>query len=187
AKFGGANSSSIELGVKTRKVKRSYSQKSEDCSRRPIENQRPNRAAGWPRNDVPRSAKTYHPLSRPKSTGRSPHDPGNMSRGRPPPHATPHDRAARAGKQSLAAAQPMYRAESVRPGSIVPSGRRFIGQFHPSDHTADTKIRPRPFRLEPHDPTVRPTVPTDRPNAAVDPKPFLKPNPHNSSPKPAPT
>ncbi|CAA7020276.1 unnamed protein product [Microthlaspi erraticum] len=37
------------------------------------------------------------------------------------------------------------------------------------------------------DPTVRPIVPTDRPNAAVDPKPFLKPNPHNSSPKPAPT
>ncbi|CAA7038411.1 unnamed protein product [Microthlaspi erraticum] len=33
-----------------------------------------------------------------------------------------------------------------------------------------------------HDPIVRPTVPTDRPNAAVDPKPFLKPNPPNSSP-----
>ncbi|CAA7022540.1 unnamed protein product, partial [Microthlaspi erraticum] len=38
-----------------------------------------------------------------------------------------------------------------------------------------------------HDPIIRPTVPHDRPNAAVDPKPFLKPNPHNSSPKPAPT
>ncbi|CAA7028525.1 unnamed protein product [Microthlaspi erraticum] len=33
----------------------------------------------------------------------------------------------------------------------------------------------------------RPIVPTDRPNVAVDPKPFLKPNSHNSSPKPAPT
>ncbi|CAA7051089.1 unnamed protein product [Microthlaspi erraticum] len=47
-------------------------------------------------------------------------------------------------------------------------------------------IRPRPFRLgqRPDCPADRPD---DRPNAAVDPKPFLKPNPHNSSPKPAPT
>ncbi|CAA7050002.1 unnamed protein product [Microthlaspi erraticum] len=50
----------------------------------------------------------------------------------------------------------------------------------------------RPLNIRPDrsdsakDPTVRPTVPHDRPNAAVDPKPFLKPNPHNSSPKPAP-
>ncbi|CAA7040219.1 unnamed protein product [Microthlaspi erraticum] len=39
----------------------------------------------------------------------------------------------------------------------------------------------RPFRLG-HDPTVRPIVPTDRPNAAVDPKPVLKPDFIFSSP-----
>ncbi|CAA7056289.1 unnamed protein product [Microthlaspi erraticum] len=132
--------------------------------------------------------------SRPKFvTGRSHHDPGNMSRGRPRhnrSHHAAHDHAARAGKQSLAAAQPSHvprpmfrpsREDVPRPAekpSAIPS---------PSDHPADREIiRPRPFRLG-HDPTVRPTVPTDRPNAAVDPKPFLKPNPHNSSPKPAPT
>ncbi|CAA7036486.1 unnamed protein product [Microthlaspi erraticum] len=102
-------------------------------------------------------------------------------------HAT-HDHAARAGEQSLAAAQPTSRTTadaSVRAGKERPtSGRETIGQIFVRPTTpADREIiRPRPFRSRP-----RPDYPTDRPNAAVDPKPFLKPNPHNSSPKPAPT
>ncbi|CAA7035532.1 unnamed protein product [Microthlaspi erraticum] len=38
-----------------------------------------------------------------------------------------------------------------------------------------------------HDLIDRPIVPTDSSNAAVDPKLFLKPDLHNSSPKSAPT
>ncbi|CAA7043530.1 unnamed protein product [Microthlaspi erraticum] len=81
---------------------------------------------------------------------------------------------------------------SVRAGKNVPRpAEKPSAKSHPpttpADRPADREIHPaRPFRLGP-DPTVRPIVPTDRPNAAVDPKPFLKPNPHNSSPKPAPT
>ncbi|CAA7039951.1 unnamed protein product [Microthlaspi erraticum] len=101
-----------------------------------------------------------------------------------PRHAA-HDHAARAGKR-LAAAQLAYHIPS-EPGKRPTSGRETIGQIYPPTKPADREIiRPRPFRLG-HNPTVRPIVPTDRPNAAVDPKPFLKPNPHNSSPKPAPT
>ncbi|CAA7028506.1 unnamed protein product [Microthlaspi erraticum] len=120
------------------------------------------------------------------------------------------DHASRPGKLSPRSAKPQRHAHRARPArepgsnasrprnsltyrpnapsepGTPASGRETIGQIHPSDQPADRIIRPRPFRLG-QDPTVRPIVPTDRPNAAVDPKPFLKPNPHNSSPKPAPT
>ncbi|CAA7037696.1 unnamed protein product [Microthlaspi erraticum] len=92
-----------------------------------------------------------------------------------------HDHAARAGEQSLAAAQPTSRATadaSVRAGKERPtSGRETIGQIfiRPTTPADREIIRPRPFRLG-HDPTVRPIVPTDRPNAGVDPKPVLKPD-----------
>ncbi|CAA7040074.1 unnamed protein product [Microthlaspi erraticum] len=115
-----------------------------------------------------------------------------LSRGRPSTtsrHAA-HDQPREPGT-SLAAAQPFaYHGRCIRPSreERPTSGRETIGQIssvrpQPADREI---IRPRPFRLG-QDPTVRPIVPTDRPNAAVDPKPFLKPNPHNSSPKPAPT
>ncbi|CAA7038419.1 unnamed protein product [Microthlaspi erraticum] len=117
-----------------------------------------------PGNNVPRSAKPQ-PLT-PRTT--MPREPGsNASR--------PRDLLAYHGRWSVRAGKLRPRpAEKHRPILHRPT-------------TADREIiRPRPFRSA-HDPTVRPIVPTDRPNAAVDPKPFLKPNPHNSSPKPAPT
>ncbi|CAA7030096.1 unnamed protein product [Microthlaspi erraticum] len=100
-------------------------------------------------------------------------------------HATPtqddaaHDHAARAGKQRLAAAQPYsctMADGAVRAGKATPaSGRETSANPSSSDQAADHEsVRPRPFRLG-HDPIVRPIVPTDRPNAAVDPKPVLKP------------
>ncbi|CAA7020057.1 unnamed protein product [Microthlaspi erraticum] len=106
-------------------------------------------------------------------------------------HATPRTtmRASRETRPRGRATRSRTTADaSVRAGKERPtSGRETIGQIYPPDQPADHEtIRPRPFRLG-QDPTVRPIVPTDRPNAAVDPKPFLKPNPHNSSPKPAPT
>ncbi|CAA7015117.1 unnamed protein product [Microthlaspi erraticum] len=115
--------------------------------------------------------------------------PGKQARGRPRHNATPRRaRPAREPGTSLAAAQLSRTTADIRPSrELATSGRETIGQISSVRPRRPTEIiRPRPFRLG-HDPTVRPTVPTDRPNAAVDPKPFLKPNPHNSSPKPAPT
>ncbi|CAA7030361.1 unnamed protein product [Microthlaspi erraticum] len=70
------------------------------------------------------------------------------------------------------------------PGNARVRPRDFIGQSssvrpqrpttHPSATTTDRPTRPRP--------DVRPIVPTDRPNAAVDPKPVLKPDFIFSSP-----
>ncbi|CAA7021442.1 unnamed protein product [Microthlaspi erraticum] len=99
-----------------------------------------------------------------------------------------HDRARpnrRAGKR-LAAAQLISRTTadaSVRAGKHVPrpaeiSSAKFHRPTTPADHAS---VRPRPFRLG-HNPIVRPIVPHDRPNAAVDPKPFLKPKLMFSSP-----
>ncbi|CAA7046723.1 unnamed protein product [Microthlaspi erraticum] len=118
------------------------------------------------------------------------HDPGNKSRGRPSHsrHAA-HDQSARAGKQ---ASRPHNHSRttadaSVRAGKERPtSGRETIGQFLSARPRRPTMKHPAttvPTRPRPDCPADRP----DRPNAAVDPKPFLKPNPHNSSPKPAPT
>ncbi|CAA7028508.1 unnamed protein product [Microthlaspi erraticum] len=81
-------------------------------------------------------------------------EPGNKPRGRATRSRTTADASVRAGKE--------------RPTS----GRDFIGQI--------SSVRPRrptvnpsgPDRSDSPHPTVRPIVPTDRPNAAVDPKPF---------------
>ncbi|CAA7046830.1 unnamed protein product [Microthlaspi erraticum] len=127
--------------------------------------------------------------SRPKSKTTRPithHDPGNSPRSATP-HATPtaHDQSARAGK-SLAAAQ-LVRVPadaSVRAGKERPASGREISSAKSIRSTtpADREsVRPRPFRLG-HNPIVRPIVPHDRPNAAVDPKPFLKPKLMFSSP-----
>ncbi|CAA7025610.1 unnamed protein product [Microthlaspi erraticum] len=101
-------------------------------------------------------------------------------------HATTaHDHAARAGKQSLAAAQPVSRTTAdgaVRAGKLRPaSGREFIGQsssVRPQRPTTNPSGHDRSDRTSGHDPIIRPIVPTDRPNAAVDPKPVLKPVSH---------
>ncbi|CAA7020046.1 unnamed protein product [Microthlaspi erraticum] len=76
--------------------------------------------------------------------------------------------------------RPMHPSE---PGKNVPRpAEKPSAKSHPPTTPADREsIRPRPFRLG-HDPIVRPIVPHDRPNAAVDPKPFLKPNFIFSSP-----
>ncbi|CAA7036490.1 unnamed protein product [Microthlaspi erraticum] len=89
-----------------------------------------------------------------------------------------HDHAARAGKQSLAAAQP-----TRVPRPMAPSEPGSTSRVRPRKHrpiltrpttAADREtIRPRPFRHD-HDPIVRPIVPRPS-NAAVDPKPVLKP------------
>ncbi|CAA7045041.1 unnamed protein product [Microthlaspi erraticum] len=184
-----ATSSFRKTYIKT-PLKRSYNQKSEDCPDGSIENQRPTAQSGWPRNEcsalgqnrvrpteVSAKVQTTRPIT---------HDPGNMSRGRPSQrHATPRTTSARAGKQASRPRNlPRTTADaSVRAGKERPtSGREFIGQISSARPRRPTRIRPtRPFRLA-HDPTVRPIVPTDRPNAAVDPKPVLKPKLMFSSP-----
>ncbi|CAA7021043.1 unnamed protein product [Microthlaspi erraticum] len=137
---------------------------------------------------VPRSAKTVSVRlkSRPKSKplGRS----RITTRETKPAvgHATTATprRASREVTPRGRATRLAYRAErSVRPGNYVP---RPAERFHRPNLSARPRrptvnVRPRPFRLG-HNPTVRPIVPTDRPNAAVDPKPVLKPDFIFSSP-----
>ncbi|CAA7047620.1 unnamed protein product [Microthlaspi erraticum] len=117
---------------------------------------------------VPRSAKTVSVRlkSRPKSKAARPithHDPGNLN----PRSATlqpPTPRCARPKRASR---------------EVTPRGRatRLTYRARTISPTRGTmpRIRPRIFIGQI----------SIRPNAAVDPKPFLKPNPHNSSPKPA--
>ncbi|CAA7024144.1 unnamed protein product [Microthlaspi erraticum] len=73
------------------------------------------------------------------------------------------------------------------PHHITRPAEKPSAKSSPSTTPADRETSGHDRSDSAQDPTVRPIVPTDRPNAAVDPKPFLKPNPHNSSPKPAPT
>ncbi|CAA7014672.1 unnamed protein product [Microthlaspi erraticum] len=101
------------------------------------------------------------------------------------PHRARPKRASRETRPRGRATRSRTTADaSVRAGKERPtSGREFSSaKSHPLDHAGRPRIHPtRPFRLA-HDPTVRPIVPTDRPNAAVDPKPFLKPKLMFSSP-----
>ncbi|CAA7050250.1 unnamed protein product [Microthlaspi erraticum] len=164
--------------------KRSYNQKSEDCPDGSIENQRPNRAVRLAEERTfPRSARitSVRLKSRPKSKTVRPithHDPGNCPRSATPQPLTPC-RASR--EQSLAAAQPsrvprpMRRpSRELRPASAEKSSANLIRPTTAADHES---VRPRPFRSY-RTADVRPIVPTDRPNAAVDPKPVLKPVSH---------
>ncbi|CAA7013013.1 unnamed protein product [Microthlaspi erraticum] len=122
-----------------------------------------------------------------QTTGRSRNDPGNIvpRSAKPNAHATPRTTKAREpgkrprGRATVRVPRPMHPSDrEERPTS----GREHRPNLHPSTTPADREsVRPRPFRLG-HDPTVRPIVPTDRPNAAVDPKPFLKPKLMFSSP-----
>ncbi|CAA7029855.1 unnamed protein product [Microthlaspi erraticum] len=112
------------------------------------------------------------------------HDPGNIARGRPRHATTAHDQSARAGKR-LAAAQPVPRTTadaSVRAGKT--------SRVRPRFHRPNLTVRPQPADHDPSDPdrsdSATPDCPADRPddrpNAAVDPKPFLKPKLMFSSP-----
>ncbi|CAA7044722.1 unnamed protein product [Microthlaspi erraticum] len=141
--------------------------------------------------NVPRSARisSVRLKSRPKSKTvrpRASHDPGNIARGRPRHATTAHDQTARAGSNaSRPRNYPRTTHErAVRPGKLRPaSDRRFHRpSFHPSDHSGRPRIRPTDRSDSATIPIVRPIVPHDRPNAAVDPKPFLKPKLMFSSP-----
>ncbi|CAA7022332.1 unnamed protein product [Microthlaspi erraticum] len=108
------------------------------------------------------------------------HDPGNIPRSATPQLTPRRARPCRASReQSLAAAQPFaYHGRCIRPSRETSHVRpRNIGQSITRPTTpADRRIHPATTVPIAHDPTVRPIVPTDRPNAAVDPKPVLKPD-----------
>ncbi|CAA7033538.1 unnamed protein product [Microthlaspi erraticum] len=108
------------------------------------------------------------------------HDPGNIvprSATHNARHAA-HDQSRASREQASRPRNPFaYHGRCIRPSRERTSRvrPRTSAKSHPPTTPADREsIRPRPFRLG-HDPTVRPIVPTDRPNAAVDPKPVLKP------------
>ncbi|CAA7058114.1 unnamed protein product [Microthlaspi erraticum] len=119
--------------------------------------------------------------SRPKSKTTRPithHDPGNSSP-RSASHTATPPRTTKArepgSKPRGRATRFAYRARTLRPTreNVPRPAERFhrpniIRSTTPTDRES---VRPRPFRLG-HDPIVRPIVPHDRPNAAVDPKPF---------------
>ncbi|CAA7032647.1 unnamed protein product [Microthlaspi erraticum] len=169
--------------------KRSYTKRVKTVQTALSREQRPNRAVrlAEERCSALGQSSSVRLKSRPKSKTTRPithHDPGNSSprSATPHRHATAHDQSARAGK-SLAAAQLASRTtaeRSVRPGSNVPRpAERFhrpnsIRSTTPTDRESVRPIVPTRhdrFRLG-HDPIVRPIVPHDRPNAAVDPKPL---------------
>ncbi|CAA7023192.1 unnamed protein product [Microthlaspi erraticum] len=177
--------------------KRSYSQKSEDCPKRSIENRAQTAQNGRPRNacsalgqNCVRPSEVSAKVQNRSADHAS--RPGKLSpRSATPQPSTPRPcRASRETKPRGRATYLAYHGRWFRPSRETrpTSGRETIDHSinRPTTPADREIIRPRPFRHG-HNPTVRPIVPTDRPNAAVDPKPFLKPNPHNSSPKPAPT
>ncbi|CAA7041274.1 unnamed protein product [Microthlaspi erraticum] len=113
------------------------------------------------------------------------HDPGNKPAvGQRHAHRARPKRASREVKPRGRATLHVPRTNAPSdPGERPASGREIssaksIRSTTPTDRES---VRPRPFRLG-HDPIVRPIVPHDRPNAAVDPKPFLKPKLMFSSP-----
>ncbi|CAA7038499.1 unnamed protein product [Microthlaspi erraticum] len=128
---------------------------------------------------------SVHLKSRPKFKTRpsTHHDPGSMSRGRP---ATT-SRQPRTTMPREPGSKPRGRATclayhgrcAVRAGNYVPRPAEIIGQsssVRPQRPTANPSGHDRSDRTSGHDPIIRPIVPTDRPNAAVDPKPVLKPD-----------
>ncbi|CAA7061747.1 unnamed protein product [Microthlaspi erraticum] len=143
--------------------------------------------------NVPRSARisSVRLKSRPKSKTVRPiaqvTTRETIARGRPRHATTAHDQTARAGSN---ASRPRNSSRAPRtnapsdPGNYVPRPTEISSaKFSP--------VRPQRPTTHPSDPDrsdsatipiVRPIVPHDRPNAAVDPKPFLKPKLMFSSP-----
>ncbi|CAA7048879.1 unnamed protein product [Microthlaspi erraticum] len=142
--------------------------------------------SGWPRNMFALGQSHIRPTEVSAKVPNRPADHATtretLSRGRPSfkRHATPRTTKAREpgnkprGRATRCVPRPMHPSE---PGKNVPRpAEKPSAKSHPPTTPADREsIRPRPFRPADHDPTVRPIVPTDRPNAAVDPKPVLKP------------
>ncbi|CAA7020245.1 unnamed protein product [Microthlaspi erraticum] len=148
-------------------------------------NAQPRRPAGRGTN-VPRSAKTvFRPTevsakvpnhSADHATRPGKHCPAVGQASSAPRH-TAHDQSARAGKQGLAAAQPFRVPRPMHPsepGKNVPrpAENSHRPNLNPLDHAGRPRIHPTPTVPTRPRPTVRPIVPHDRPNAAVDPKPF---------------
>ncbi|CAA7045403.1 unnamed protein product [Microthlaspi erraticum] len=170
--------------------KRSYNQKSEDCPDGSIEKTAPNRAVRLAEKLCSRSAKvtSVRLKSRPKfkPTGRSRNTTREtLSRGRPSTTVTPRRaRPCRASREQASRPRNPSRTTadaSVRAGNPRPAENHrpnLIRSTTPADHESSGHDRSDSA----HDPTVRPIVPTDRPNAAVDPKPVLKPDFIFSSP-----
>ncbi|CAA7020241.1 unnamed protein product [Microthlaspi erraticum] len=161
-------------GVTTKRV---------NCPDGSIENQRPTAQSGWPRNECsalgqnrirPTEVSAKVQTTRPITQRPGKHCPavGQAKRSR----HTAHDQSARAGKQASRPRNP-FRATadaSVRAGKERPtSGREFSSaksqSARPRRPTANHPTPTVPTRPRPD---VRPIVPHDRPNAAVDPKPF---------------
>ncbi|CAA7040970.1 unnamed protein product [Microthlaspi erraticum] len=152
--------------------------------------QRPTAQSGWPRNYCFALGQNHIRPSEVSAKVRSqPADhksrPGNIA-----PTITSrryaHDHAARAGEQGLAAAQPVRVPRPMdpsEPGKIVP---RPAENLRPNPYPPDHAGRPcnHPATTVPTRPKIQLTGRSshDRPNAAVDPKPFLKPKSMFSSP-----
>ncbi|CAA7058120.1 unnamed protein product [Microthlaspi erraticum] len=132
--------------------------------------------------EVSAKSKTTRPITH--------HDPGNSS----PRSATPHrprpPRTTKAREPGSNASRPrnsLHVPRTNAPSDPGSNASRPAERFHRPNIIRSTtptdreSVRPRPFRLG-HNPIVRPIVPHDRPNAAVDPKPFLKPKLMFSSP-----
>ncbi|CAA7027654.1 unnamed protein product [Microthlaspi erraticum] len=141
----------------------------------------------------PRSAKvtSVRLKSRPKfkPTGRSRNTTREtLSRGRPSQTLTPHrarpKRASRETRPRGRATRSRTTADaSVRAGKNVPRpAENFIGQISSARPRRPTANPSDPDRSDSPTTRFRPIVPHDRPNAAVDPKPFLKPKLMFSSP-----
>ncbi|CAA7040145.1 unnamed protein product [Microthlaspi erraticum] len=162
-------------------MKRSYNQKSEDCPDGSIENQRPTAQSGWPRTNVPLGQISVRLKSRPKFKPPADHAsrPGKHvpRSAKPTTHASRARPCARAGNKPRGRATFAYHGRcAVRAGKDVPHVRETSANLHPSDHSRPTVNRPRPFRSFRHATTRCPADRPDRPsNAAVDPKPVLKP------------
>ncbi|CAA7045138.1 unnamed protein product [Microthlaspi erraticum] len=108
-----------------------------------------------------------------------------MSRGRPShDHSTPcRARPCRARSKALRprnlshVPRPMAPSEPGSTSRVRPRKHRPIFTRPTTRPTANPSGHDRSNRSDHgHDPIIRPIVPTDRPNAAVDPKPVLKPD-----------
>ncbi|CAA7059719.1 unnamed protein product [Microthlaspi erraticum] len=142
--------------------KRSYSQKSEDCSRRPIENQRPNACSALGQNRIRPTEVSAKVPNRPADHA---HDPGNIvpRSAKPTFHATPRTTSRASRETSLAAAQPSRTTAdaSVRAGKNVP---------RPAEKPSakSSSVRPRRPTMKHPATTVptrpRPDCPADRPD-----------------------
>ncbi|CAA7057266.1 unnamed protein product [Microthlaspi erraticum] len=132
--------------------------------------------------NIPRPCRAYHPRPA-KSTADPTYRPGKHrpAVGQPLPHATIRARPPRANRKAKPrgrAAQPMYRGRPIRPNRkhrpVRPSSSANYPSVRPRGRTrklSATIVPTVPMAERSDD---RPIVPTDRPNAAVDPKPTIQ-------------